>query len=75
VRIWLAFSDEELASLVAAYMEDAGAFDEAQFVDLSPSVTLFGVPEEPVLRRRIARGEEYTDPLYGVVATKRQNES
>lgn len=73
VRIWLAFDDAEHADLVGSYMEDAGVFEEPQTVDLSPAITYFGLPDDPALRRRIARREVQTDPLYAVVGVKKSD--
>ena len=75
VSIWLAFDDEEHGQLVCSYADDSGAFEGAEIYDFSPAETFFGVPEDPVLRGKIARGEVYTDPLYVVVARKRSNEA
>jgi SAM-dependent methyltransferase len=72
VRIWRALGDSEHAGLVAAYAEDTRLFDDAEPYDFSPRVTLIGIPEDEALRARIRSGEVYTDPLYVVVARRKQ---
>ena len=71
VRIWQENDDAGHARLVAAYAEAAGAFEPAETYDFSPRQTFFGVPNDPALRRRVASGHLYTDPLFVVVARKR----
>jgi SAM-dependent methyltransferase len=71
VNVWLIFDDAEHGHLVASYAEDAGAFDDIDVIDFSPSVTFLGVPDDPELRRRISTGIIPTDPLYVVVARRR----
>jgi SAM-dependent methyltransferase len=73
VRIWTSLGDEGHAQLVAAYALKAGNFDEAEAFDLSPQKTLLGVPEE--LKQRVAAGAIHSDPLFAVVAKKKQAEA
>ena len=72
VSIWLVFDDEEHGQLVSTYAADAGCFDDIQVYDMSPRHTFYGIPDDPELRRKVASGLVYTDPLYAVVAHKRQ---
>jgi SAM-dependent methyltransferase len=72
VSIWLVFDDEEHGQLVSSYAQDAGAFDDIQIYDMSPRHTFYGVPGDEALRKKVATGEVYTDPLYAVVARKRE---
>jgi SAM-dependent methyltransferase len=73
VSIWLVLDDEEHGELVSTYASDAGAFDDIQIYDMSPRHTFYGVPEDAELRRKIANGLIYTDPLFAVVARKRRS--
>ena len=73
VRIWTVLDDNGHASLVAAYAAESGAFEDAEAFDLSPRLTLIGVPE--ALRERVASGAIRTDPLFAVVAKKKQAEA
>lgn len=71
VRIWQSLGDEDRGRLVAAYAEESGAFEPATLHDFSPAKAFFGIPDNPDLRRRVAAGQLYTDPLFVVVARKR----
>jgi len=71
VRIWTSLDDAGHARLVSGYAEESGAFEAAEAYDFSPRKTGFGVPEE--LKARVAAGGMYTDPLFVVVARKRQD--
>jgi hypothetical protein len=75
VRLWQSLGDHDHGRLVALYCENAGGFDDAELYDLSPQRTLAGVGPDPDLRRRITTGELRTDPLYAVVAKKKQPEA
>jgi SAM-dependent methyltransferase len=70
VRLWTSLDDAGHARLVSAYAEESGAFEAAEAHDFSPRKTGFGVPEE--LKARVAAGGVYTDPLFVVVAKKKQ---
>jgi hypothetical protein len=70
VRIWTSLDDAGHGRLVSAYAAQAGAFDAAEAFDFSPRLTLHGVPE--ALRDRVASGVVYSDPLFVVVARKKQ---
>ncbi len=69
VRIWSALEDKEKADLLAMYLHACGAFEPAAFHDFSPRETLIGVP--PDLWQKVRSGEQYTDPLYVVVAQRK----
>jgi SAM-dependent methyltransferase len=69
VRIWQVLGDREKADLIGAYMAGAACFETPSFHDLSPRLTLIGVPEGE--RDRVRAGFIYTDPLYVVVAKRR----
>jgi len=70
VRIWLSLDDEGHAKLLSVYTKEAGCFEPAEVYDYSPRHTFFGIPDDADLRRRVASGEVYTDPLYVAVARK-----
>ncbi len=70
VRIWRALDDARHGQLVSAYAEDAGCFEPAQVHDMSSRTTFAGVADDAELRRRIASGQVYTDPLYAVVVRR-----
>jgi SAM-dependent methyltransferase len=74
VSIWQALDDDGHAKLVAAYAKQSGAFEPAEAYDFSPRRTMHGLPQDEQLRRRVASGEVYTDPLYVVVARKKQTD-
>jgi len=71
VRIWLANNDEAHGRLVSLYAEHAGEFEAAEVHDFSPRLSMYGIADDPDLRRRVAAEQVYTDPLYVVVARKR----
>jgi SAM-dependent methyltransferase len=70
VRIWQALDDAGHGRLIAAYAAATGLFEPAEIHDFSPRLTFHGIPDDADLRRRIALGEVYTDPLFVVVARK-----
>jgi hypothetical protein len=71
VAAWRYLDDQGHAELVASYAKEAGAFDPAQAFDMSPRLTMAGVPEDESLRSRIREGSLHTDPLFVVVARKK----
>jgi SAM-dependent methyltransferase len=71
VRLWREANDWQHCRIVSFYMEDSGAFEEAEVHDFSPAVTLHGVPSDPELRQRISSGVVWTDPLYVVVGRRK----
>jgi SAM-dependent methyltransferase len=70
VAAWRYLDDQGHAELVAAYMKATGAFEPAKVIDLSPRVTMIGVPEDAALRERIRSGIVQTDPLFVVHARR-----
>jgi SAM-dependent methyltransferase len=68
VAAWRYLDDQGHAELVAAYAKAAGGFDAAEGFDLSPRVTLIGVPE--AMQERVKSGAMPTDPLFVVVARR-----
>jgi SAM-dependent methyltransferase len=83
IEAWRLLDDSGHAQLVATYAHEAGNFEEATAYDFSPSTMVRDaiegrgtpapwidelLPADPELRRRVADGEEYTDPLFVVVA-------
>ncbi len=70
VRLWTTLGDSGHARLVSTYAAESGAFAEAEAYDFSPRQTGYGVP--PELRERVATGGIYSDPLFVVVARKKQ---
>ncbi|HEX5371036.1 MAG TPA: hypothetical protein VFY10_16650, partial [Dehalococcoidia bacterium] len=73
IAVWQALDDEGHAQLVALYAREAGAFEPAEAFDFSPRRSFHGVPKnDEALRRRIESGDLYTDPLFVVVARKKQ---
>jgi SAM-dependent methyltransferase len=73
VQIWQRLEDKERGRLVALYARKTGRFDAAQLFEVSPRVTLVGVPPDERLRRLVASGEVYTDPLHAVIAQKKRS--
>jgi SAM-dependent methyltransferase len=71
VAIWRALDDGGHVRLVTAYAREAGEFESAETFDFSPRKTLHGVPDDPSLREKVAKGQIYTDPLFVMVARKR----
>jgi hypothetical protein len=71
VYIWQSLDDEGHAKLVSVYANDAACFDPVEVHDYSPRLTMIGIPEDADLRRRVASGEVYTDPLFVAVARKK----
>ncbi|HXH22964.1 MAG TPA: methyltransferase domain-containing protein [Dehalococcoidia bacterium] len=71
VRIWNALEDREKADLIAMYILGAGMFEPPEYHDFSPARTLIGVPMQDW--QRVRSGQLYTDPLYVVVARRRQD--
>ena len=74
VRIWTALDDDAHGRLIGAYASEAGMFQSAEAFDFSPRLTFYGVPEDEHLREQIASGSVYSDPLYVVVAVKKEAE-
>jgi hypothetical protein len=72
VRIWQSLDDAGHGKLVSAYAAAAKAFEPAEVHDFSPRVTMYGIPDDPALRQRVASGQVYTDPLFVVVARKQR---
>ena len=70
VAAWRYLEDKGHAELVAAYAKATGAFAPAEAFDLSPRVTMIGIPEDAALRERIRSGAVYADPLFAVVARR-----
>jgi SAM-dependent methyltransferase len=70
VRIWLALEDEEKANLIATYTHGSGMFDPPSIHDFSARKTLIGVPRD--MWEKVGSGQVYTDPLYVVVAKRKQ---
>ena len=75
VRIWLSLDDDDRGRLVAVYAEKSGAFDGAKLYDVSPRKMMIGLPPDPELREKAAKGEVHTDPVYAVVASKKASET
>jgi SAM-dependent methyltransferase len=75
VYIWQRLSDADHGKLVALYAEQAGAFDSPDIYDMSPRHTLAGVAPDEALREQIKSGRLYTDPLFAVVARKKQHDA
>jgi SAM-dependent methyltransferase len=71
VAAWRYLDDRGHAELVAAYMKATNLFEPAEAFDLSPRVTLAGVPEAQ--QERVRTGALYTDPLFVVVARCKAN--
>jgi SAM-dependent methyltransferase len=86
IEAWRLLDDSGHAQLIALYAREAGAFEDATAYDFSPSTMVHDalsgsgtpapwiddiLPPDPELRRRVASGEEYTDPLFVVVAQKK----
>jgi SAM-dependent methyltransferase len=70
IALWQSMDDAGHAQLVSLYAQRAGCFEDIDAFDFSPRRTMHGVPQDAVLRERIASGEYHTDPLYVVVARK-----
>jgi SAM-dependent methyltransferase len=70
IALWQSMDDAGHAQLVSLYAQRAGCFEDIEAFDFSPRRTMHGVPEDAVLRQRIASGEYHTDPLFVVVARK-----
>jgi SAM-dependent methyltransferase len=71
VAAWRYLDDRGHAELVAAYAKEAGVFEPAEAFDMSPRLTMAGVPEDEGLRARIREGAVHTDPLFVVLARKK----
>lgn len=73
VRIWTALDDDGHARLISAYAAESGMFQSAEAFDFSPRRTSYGVPNDERLRDQIASGRLHTDPLYVVVARRKDS--
>jgi SAM-dependent methyltransferase len=72
VRIWTSLDDNGHARLIGAYAHESGMFQSAEAFDFSPRRTFYGVPDDARLREQIASGRLHTDPLYVVVAVRKE---
>jgi SAM-dependent methyltransferase len=71
VAIWQYLSDSEHADLIGTYADEAGSFGVAEAFDYSPITTGHGLPDDVKTRALIESGQLRVDPLYVVVAKKK----